>query len=536
MQAKIVEKINRFLNWNNTITLIVFSITVIVLLFVYDYHKTLTAPPQSVHAWRQADCASQALNYAERDANFFMPQMHALISEDYTSGYCMQEFPVVYYFVSILYRVFGQHDFFFRGTVLALFLTGLVFLFFLNKRVTNDNFWAFSLTILLFTSPVIVFYANNFIMNIPAFSITIIAWAVFFFYVKNRRDIWLLTSIILFTLAALLKLSELISLLTVFGLLFLDYFRIIKFSKDDTLFKKPYSLALYIVLALVLVYGWYWYSHWFNNFYGQRYYIYTTTGSYFSLSPEDRKFIYEIISDYWVKYYHNTIVLIFYAATLALNFIFIRRTNKLLMAITSIMFAGSILFCIMFYLYLRNHDYYVISLYIATIFSTATLFELGLRRWAVIFKSSVFKLLFLALLVHSAVYAKGKMNIRYNGWENYNYLVTWKDMYTLKPYLEEIGVAEEARVVVLPDPSPNITLYLINRQGWTNLVNADNRFVLETGVNRGADYLIIFSPELLEDESISVFLTDKVGEHGNVTIFRLNQEMTLNPASEEAGS
>lgn len=508
------------MTWSKPITTVFFAITIVALMFTYKYHTKIAEAPQSVHAWRQADCASQALNYSKPGASFFKPEILCLLSEHNTSGYCMEEFPIIYYFVGILHRTFGHIDLLFRLTILSSFLIGLYSLLHLYRKLIADNFWSYGLTILLFTAPVIVFYANNYLLNIPALSATIIAWLLFFLFIKNKKELYLVASIILLTFAALLKISELISLCTLCGILFLDYFKIIRFNETGSLFTRPYQLAAYIALSFAAVFAWYYYSHWYNNHYGQTYYYYTT-GDMFSMTAESRRQVKIMVEEYWSYYYHNRIVLYLYGATLLMNALFIRKTNKLLMAISIIMLIGSISFVILFFGFLHDHDYYIISLYLLTIFSSATLFEMAIRNWPQITNSMYIKIIFISLLVYSAVYARKQMKARYYGWENSEYLGSLADVYTVKPYLDTIGMPEDAKVVSIPDYTPNLTLYLIHRKGWTNYITSDNRNLIKIGMKNGADYLLISNPNLLIDTTITPYLTNKIGQHGTVSVFKL---------------
>lgn len=509
------------LKWNRKTALILFSAILVALFFVYDYHDVITKQPQSVHAWRQSDCASQALNYAERSSNFFDTQIHGLISNDYQTGHSMEEFPLLYYLVGMLYKVFGHHVFLFRLTNLLIFIVGLYYLFNLYLKTTGDKFWSLTQTLFLFTSPVIVFYANNFILNTPAFALTLVGWYYFFVYLETNRHKHLLLAVLLFTLGPLLKISELISIFTIMGIIFLDFFRIIPFKKGERLFSNPLLVSVYSVLSVAIVFAWYYYSHYYNSIHDQVYYNYTTR-DFFSLSVEAKEYINKIIAEYWSKYYHNRIGLYFYGVTMLVNLVFIKKVNKLYMAISSIMLFGSILFVILFYGFLMNHDYYIISLYITTIFSTITFLDLLLRNYTYIINSKIFKIAFVVLLGYSVHYADQKMRVRYRGWENEVYLSERRDIYFIKPYLDEIGIPKDARVISIPDPTPNLTLFLMNRQGWTNLIHRDNAVLISLAIERGADYLIINDPRLLSDESIKPYLYHKFAEFRNVAIYKLD--------------
>jgi hypothetical protein len=49
---------------------------------LYEYQKVIFFRPQSVHFWRQSDCASQALNYYQNGMHFGKPEIHNQVSDE----------------------------------------------------------------------------------------------------------------------------------------------------------------------------------------------------------------------------------------------------------------------------------------------------------------------------------------------------------------------------------------------------------------------------------------------------------------------
>ena len=158
-----------------------------ILCLLYRYHHTLCYPPQSIHAWRQADCASLSLNYYKHGMDFFKPTVHLLASEGGKSGHAAtSEIPLFYYFVALLYHVFGPHEFLMKGMNLLIFLGGLIYLRKWFQKVLGDVFWASALSLLFFTSPLLVYYAGNYLTNASAFALGIIGF--YHFHPKTGLD------------------------------------------------------------------------------------------------------------------------------------------------------------------------------------------------------------------------------------------------------------------------------------------------------------------------------------------------------------
>jgi len=186
-----------------------FILTVIVVSVYYSYPGMLFKRPQSIHAWRQADDASFALNYYQDGMHFFQPEVNNLTTSQGTSGKTAPgENTYLYYFVASLYHIFGYHEFIFRLVFTLIFLAGLFFLYKTTRYLFDDVFWAFALPLLLFSSPVIMYYGNNFLPNTPALAFVLTGWFFFFRYRKEKRTLFLYLTMLFFLLAAWLKLDK----------------------------------------------------------------------------------------------------------------------------------------------------------------------------------------------------------------------------------------------------------------------------------------------------------------------------------------
>ncbi|MCH2199005.1 MAG: hypothetical protein MK081_09475 [Flavobacteriales bacterium] len=94
----------------------------------------------------------------------------------------------------------------------------------------------------------------------------------------------------------------------------------------------------------------------------------------------------------------------------------------------------------------------------------------------------------------------------------------------IEPLLADAGVGEDDLVVTIPDASYSITLYLMDRKGWSNMVNRNrDAESLRKHIAKGAKYLVINEPNY-EDEFpwVKEFMTDLVLEHRSIRVYRLN--------------
>ena len=165
----------------------IFVCSIILVFFIYNYHKILLSGPYSIHQWRQADCLSITTNYYQEGMKFFEPSVHWCGAEG--NGKTVSEFPLIYYFVAFLWKLFGKYEFIFRLVNLSIVFTGLFCLYKISEELLKDTFWAVFVPLFLFTSPILVYYANNFMADVPAFSLGIIGWYFFLKFYKHEKNI-----------------------------------------------------------------------------------------------------------------------------------------------------------------------------------------------------------------------------------------------------------------------------------------------------------------------------------------------------------
>ena len=193
----------------------------------YGYHRTVFYPPQSIHAWRQADCASLALNYYKYGMEFFHPRIHLMVSDGGTSGFTApSEIPVFYYAVAAIYHITGVNESLMRILNLLIFYLGLLYLFRLLQKVIGGLFWPAALTLLFFTSPLLVYYANNYLTNTSALAFAIIGLYHFYEFSTERKKASLWYAALFYLLAGSFKITGLYMMFAILGYLFLGWIRL----------------------------------------------------------------------------------------------------------------------------------------------------------------------------------------------------------------------------------------------------------------------------------------------------------------------
>ncbi|MEM6343194.1 MAG: hypothetical protein AAF927_04920 [Bacteroidota bacterium] len=106
-------------------------------LFI-GHHAIIDLPPQSMHKWRQTDSASFAWNYYAESPNLLQPRFHNLYNDQKAAA----EFPILYWIVGMLYRLFQPHHAWFRGLQLLIVFSGFWALYRLAQLFLADHIWS----------------------------------------------------------------------------------------------------------------------------------------------------------------------------------------------------------------------------------------------------------------------------------------------------------------------------------------------------------------------------------------------------------
>lgn len=522
----ILGRINKIIN-TKVFIYSLFFIVLIIMSYRFNYHKIINYRPQAIHSWRQTDCASQALNYANRDINFFKPQLHCQLSDNYTTGYCTEEFPVFYYTVGILYKIFGFHEFIYRFLVILVYFIGLFYLFKMFNLFISNKYLSMVLALFSFVSPVIVFYTNNFLLNIPALAFTFIGWYFFMLFYKDKLNKHFYITLTLFALASLLKLSEAMSLFVLIGLLVFERIPFIKFKKNkELIFDKFFKSLLFLFVPFILIAAWYIYANYYNNMHKQMYYLFQFNPIW-SMDMQSIKLVWQNITERWYYQYFNPIMYKVFLACVFTAIIFFKKANKAFLTILLFYIIGSLGFAMLWYSNLKEHDYYTISFYILPFFLLIIPFQI-INNFLMTFKNNAIRISSYAiiicglafLLVQNINYSHKKIIERYN-WQ-YFPESSFRDLFYIKDYLKEIGIKTEDKVIVLPDMSTCYSLYIIDQPGWTNFLFDYNPEILKKYIEKGAKYFIIVGSEPFQQELLKPYLTNQIGERGAIRIFKIN--------------
>ncbi len=514
---------------------LLFLLLLLCISFYYGYHKTLSYRPQSIHAWRQADCASIALNYYRNGMNFFKPQVHNLTSDGGTTGYsATSEIPVLYFSTALLYKIFGPHEIIIRLINMLIFFLGLFHLFKLLFLLLKDFFWASALSLLFFTSPVLVYYGNNFIGNVSGLSFSIIGFYYFTRYYFDSKRKFLILSFVLFFLAGAFKVTSLMVLIALFFYFILENLFFSKRILSIKIFNKK-TFILGALLVFLLIGSWLLYAGYYNNIH-QSYYFSTVLFPIWTLSFQEISDFVKHIWEAWSGEYFNISVHIFMLVLLTFIVFNLKKADRLHLIVLLGLIVESAGYILLQFWTFHDHDYYTIEQNIVPIFIIITAFGILGKHYSPIFKSPVLKGIFTIFLIFNIFYANSRVEERYNGWQN-NYYNEKNDIYSITPYLREIGIEEDDKIIYIPDFT-NVSLYLIDQPGWTQYTdkrlnrgiqikyNQDNSGIAAS-ISKGAKYLIVNDiSDIYLNPYIKSFTHSLKGNYGSVLIFDLKDTLS----------
>jgi hypothetical protein len=534
-------KLNFFSRLNSLKSDLPFLLLFIIFAAFY-YDSVLDKGPLNVHIWRQTDCLSLTRNYAE-GANFFKPEMNILLGDNNTSSLSAGEFPILYYIVGMVWKLFGESYLSYRLFYLLILFAG-VFSFYKSLRILlNDNFWATTLSLLLFTSPVFVVYGISFLTDVPAFSFILIAIYFFIQYYQKRSLKLFFISMAFFALAGLIKTSSLIAFVFLFFILFIESLSVKSLGK-----KKLFSCTLYewagFFSAMLAIFSWYYYADYYNTLHGFKY----TFNNIYPLWDANKSVIDELIKSIknFTSYVFFSRPMIFLlAVSVLINLTLWKRIPIFAYLSNIIITLGGIIYFALWGPLMGMHDYYLSALLILFAGILIPFAWYIKSNHPAIFHGYPIKIILLIFLSYNFLYClsvvklktlaqKGDFLLVKNPdfvgmmtWTNWDVSSNMNRFGSMEPYNRQIGIKAEDKVISLPDFSFNASLYLANQKGWTDFKHYTTSEEIENLIQKDAKYLFISDPRLLEEKFLAPFLSYRIGDYKGIGVYRLSRGMQL---------
>lgn len=486
----------------------------IVYWFVHIFH-VIPLRPQGIHQWAMCDRAAVARNYAEESMNFFKPRTNYTLEGDGVTGI---EFPIINYCVAILYRVFGFHEWFYRVFSLLVISIGLCFAFLFTVKLVHNKWLGMCLIFLWMLSPTLNYYMPSFIPDTASLGFILIAWYFIFKYIKSSGQKYIYLFCLFAGLATLIKITSLITVMTVVFLAFIDstdYFK--SKNQGKHLFRDKRYLFGGILALLLAVSSWYFYSGVLNKH--ASFAVFTM-----NIHPIfDVSLIKELLPQIasWFRDYHSALFFYFLAATIPVWIFFWRKANRLYSAITILLYSGAICFFILMLFQFVEHDYYIIALLSAHLFHLITFVDLLDKLLPGRLIYYVVAPILTVLVLYEAQYSRLEQINRYEGSRaDQGVMMDFRKFYNIESFMRENGIQRDDKVLVIADPSLNISLYFMNVKGYT-LRWEDRQDSLARPFNHHVKYVILRTSEFKpNDQYKKYFEGSLVAEYQGIKILK----------------
>ena len=476
--------------------IILVSIVVISsLMHLKHFSKDL----MSIHVWRQTQTQSTINNFYEEDMNIFNPRRNDRGDSD---GIFRMEFPLMQWLVACQYKIFGYHLIITR---IFMFLIGLLSILGIYKLLDSlfhktilsvIGAWAFNF------SPSFYYHTINPLPDNFALCCSIWGLTLFFIWYNNKKTKYLIFSALLLSIGALCKLPFII-----YYIVPLVYFvtLVIKIGFNKKVFFQSLGAFSFSVLPIT----WYLFviPKWHGNVIVKG--MLNNNDSIIKLLDYFQHNLISTLPELLINYGS----LIFFLA--GFYFLFKKKSfrNPKFILLVSL----SIL-TLMYYLFEANaiakiHDYYLFPFY-PLLFILVAYGAYNLYTSKIKFYRYLTVFLFLLLPITCYFRMQGRWNTDSPGFN--------KDLLLFKTELQD-AIPKDALVVAGNDESHFIFFYYINKKGWGFDNDKLTPEMLNSMIEKGAEYLFTDSNVILNRSNIVTFLDKLILERGTIKIYSLKK-------------
>lgn len=438
-----------------------FFVTWIALIFASGLYKYFNKSPDGMHQGAQADRACVAYNYYHESMDFFRPR----VSENRAAeGVAGMEFPAMNYSAALLYRLFGPHEFLYRGLMFLMVTLGVYSAFLITSFFIQRTLSRLVLVYAWFLSPIFLFYSNSFIPDPAALALTMAAIYQFFrIYFRIRIGQSTFLYLVFISLAGLLKVTFLIAHFSiVFIWLAGRYYP--KYADGKLVISeiKWYLLLIPFIPAIL----WYMYAAKLTQSTGNVHFLQQINPAHSLRELADNiAFSWNTWQPSLYTYYTLLAILILFT----LSFSRQRLAAPILSWMALLLFMGFMAVFVLFNVQFRYHDYYYFLLYPAVFFMLLFLQQIHLesRQFFGGLIPIVLLVGFYCMPIVQFNNSSQNLEARYTKGNYYHQIAFPEADFYTKDLRDKINkeIPENIEIVSAFDASPNTSLYLLRRRG-----------------------------------------------------------------------
>ncbi len=485
---------------------IIFLFLFLLICFYYDIHQTIFYPPSSLHSWRQADAASITLNYYQNGFEFSNQKFHI---NGMGEGRKLTECPILYYTIAHLYSIFGVNDWVFRGTSLLIVFLGFFALSKLTFKIVGNNFISLLFPLIIFSSPTIAFYSPNFLPNMPAFGFVFIALYFIVKYFETNKLKFHFASMLFFLIAGLLKITAIVPAIAIFLFLVLEWMQSKRTQSKDFIF---HSHLMPLVSFLIMFFGVFFWA--------------LGTSDLGPLEPIwnlDKEFIemtFSWIYDYDIPYLLSTPTLILFLVLFMFILFSSKKIGGKIYLFNILILLGVISIFLLIFRPLYRHEYYFIEFLILPITTFLTFLFFVKKELPTLLNKSLLKFFMVLLLLFNINYTKQELEKRYD--LNSDYFEGFNPEHLnpnlIRKFLESNGVKYPDSVISAPDGTPNLSLYIMNLNGWSEFAAPPSPIQFKNIYDLAqccTKHLVIHDKKYLERDDLKPAFKNLVADYKN---------------------
>lgn len=500
----------------------------VILLGVFFHFESMNEYPMYIHTWAQSDRFAIALNFLWNDFNLLKAETY-LMNLQFPSDYLepkedsitMVNLPFHEYFIALLMKVFNSREpFIFRSYQFIWSFIGLFSLLKIASQLKLNISNKILLILFVATTPLFVYYQNNFLPSISSFSLCLVAIFWYLKYYKSKKAIYFYFALVLLILASIYRNTFAIQLVALLGLEFL------RLIKGNTKLIHVSIAALLTGIAFYLQ----------NAFQMNQVHHYGSVFQYYLSPPENWEHVISItnrIFDRWIFEYfsvaHYMLIGVLILSLIVIRFILKKKSNhnRELTNIALIYPMGALFGCLLFYIVmypkLYDHDYYILDTLYIPIFLIFLFLLKSLQQ-------HVGKPINISLLVvfciPAIILANSNLNERRSSphWDHSTQTVA--DLNNIETTLDSLNIDRSKKILAIGSDYSNLPFILMNRKGF--IVNRRNKHELEEALQWNYDFILLHDriykeayysayPDLLGN-------VKKVFSNGSYTICKLKTQ------------
>ncbi|MDB0002146.1 hypothetical protein N9545_06975 [Salibacteraceae bacterium] len=482
--------------------------------------QTITEPPQGIHQWRQSDGASMARIFGEEGNSIFKPKIFNQFGDDGSAG---GEFPLFYFLAGKAYSVFGYNPVILRFILFLPLIIGLLamldslILYFENKLFATISMFLF------LCSPTFMNYAVSTLPDAAAFGMALIGSSLLIKYHKSPSNGYLIFSSVAFIIAGLTKISMLLPLFALIGAC------VFTKALHEKNLKSLFKVLLFLLITLIPIIVWYQYISWYNELHQTPYFA-TSIRPIWQLDGEAISRIWTRIIEFWLpiiftKWFAGVTI-----SAVIMVLLLIKSAKKEIVLTNLFLLLGSITYGLLFFINLEDHDYYFIPFFFLILgFIVQALKSLETRL-----KDDRIKYISILILAivswQTSNAAVEKSQSSYQGW--FYDLDLSESLYDIEVFLEDNNIPKSSKFVVPQDESSNISLFFLNRAGYTKLSGLYNEEDLDPLIDNGVDYALVLDTSFYSVTFLKYHITDTIGYHHELGIYKVGHSKWWKPEVE----